>query len=301
MFCHKTNSPNIIGYIDNKYYENGNITVSGWCLDNVMLTPCILRIVYTSTNTMTNNNIIIMNRPDVAIAYNKKILNNELLCGWRFTSNSIPCELQAKNGDNWETVFKYINYNIIGNSVPSFVVVDNIYNDPDSVRKFALSCEFNNHINYHKGKRTDQAYRFTGLKERIEGILGKEIDNWDNKYEAINGCFQYCIGGDQEVYHHDEQQYAGIIYLTPNAPVQSGTCFYRSNHTKKMKVLTQEYDTVFSKGHLDNTEFEMVDRVGNVYNRMVIFDAKLIHSATNYFGNKKDNGRLFQLFFFDIL
>ena len=67
-----------------------------------------------------------------------------------------------------------------------------------------------------------------------------------------------------------------------------------------MKVDDTESSLVFRRGFLDSTEFEMVDTVGNVYNRVVLFDAKMIHSASEYFGTTKENGRLFQLFFFDL-
>ena len=47
--------------------------------------------------------------------------------------------------------------------IPSFVVVDNFYENPDDVRTFALKQEFSFHPDYHKGKRTDVVYRFNGL------------------------------------------------------------------------------------------------------------------------------------------
>ena len=181
---------------------------------------------------------------------------------------------------------------------PRFVVVDNFYKNPDSVRKFALTLDFKEHKQYHKGRRTDDGYRFAGLKESFEKILGAKIKNWENY--RINGCFQHCIAGDQLVYHCDNQAFAGIIYLSPNAPPQTGTSFYRSRHTLKMKVSDSEHSTVFKNGFLDSTEFDLVDTVGNVYNRLILFDAKLIHSASEYFGTDVQNSRLFQLFFFDI-
>jgi hypothetical protein len=166
---------------------------------------------------------------------------------------------------------------------------------------------FEHHVNneweekYHKGKRTKEVYKFDGLKERFECILNCKIRNWWN--HDVNGCFQSCIGGEQLVYHCDAQEYAGIIFLTPDAPPQSGTSFYRSRHTKKMKFNLydeNEFNVVFKNGFLDSTEFELVDVVGNVYNRLVLFDAKMIHAASNYFGNNLNNGRLFQIFFFDL-
>jgi hypothetical protein len=140
-------------------------------------------------------------------------------------------------------------------------------------------------------------YRFPNLKTRFETILGHKIANW--KEHGVNCCFQSCIAGEQLVYHFDTQQYAGILFLTPDAPPEAGTTFYRSKHTKNMKV-DGDYDKVFRTGVLDPSQFDVVDVVGNRYNRLVLFDAQMIHAASSYFGNNLQNGRLFQLFFFDL-
>ena len=57
---------------------------------------------------------------------------------------------------------------------------------------------------------------------------------------------------------------------------------------------------MFRNGFLDSTEFDLVDTIGNVYNRLILFDAQIIHAAATYFGTTKENSRLFQLFFFDL-
>jgi hypothetical protein len=213
--------------------------------------------------------------------------------------------------EKWNSIFNFNNYltnrminhntnfytKNITKYIPSFVVIDNFYEHVDTVREFALTKNFHYHVEYHKGKRTDEVYLFDGLKESFENILQCKIK--DFRRYGVNGCFQYCIGGDQLVYHYDGQEYAGIIFLTPDAPPQCGTSFYRSKHTKNMKCKGDD-DIVFRNGYLDPTEFEVVDVVGNVYNRLVLFDAKMFHAASNYFGTTKENGRLFQLFFFDL-
>jgi hypothetical protein len=215
-------------------------------------------------------------------------------------------QVKEKHESNNEVVSKVLSLEnpnhvsnfSLGKDVPSYLVVDNFYENPDAVRSFALSLDFNFHPNYHKGQRTDLCYRFDGLKERFEQLVGRKITNWDNY--GTNGCFQYCIDGDQIVYHCDTQQYAGVLFLTPNAPVNTGTGLFRSVHTKKMKVSNEECHIVFQNGFLDQTQFERVDTVGNVYNRLVLFDSLNIHAACEYFGTTKKNGRLFQLFFFDL-
>jgi hypothetical protein len=193
---------------------------------------------------------------------------------------------------------------------PSFVCVDNFYDNPDAVRNFALSQEFIAHEQYHKGKRTEVLYRPESLKQKFEKILGRKITKWVDY--GVNGCFQHCVAKDQIVYHYDTQNYAGVIYLTPDAPPESGTTFYRSRRNKLMKILNskqalatgksfnQLQAETFYNGFFDKTQFEMVDTVGNVYNRLVLWDAHILHAATSYFGTNLQNSRLFHLFFFDV-
>ena len=109
------------------------------------------------------------------------------------------------------------------------------------------------------------------------------------------------MAGEQIVYHYDLQEYAAIIFLTPDAPPGTGTNTYRSKVTGELNITSiTDINMVFRNGFLDPTQFDLVDKIGNVYNRLLIFDAKLIHSASCYFGNNDNNCRLFQMFFFDV-
>jgi len=48
----------------------------------------------------------------------------------------------------------------------------------------------------------------------------------------------------------------------------------------------------------DMTKWDLVDSIGNVYNRLVLFNSMRYHMSMDYFGDNKENGRLFQVFFF---
>jgi hypothetical protein len=43
----------------------------------------------------------------------------------------------------------------------------------------------------------------------------------------------------------------------------------------------------------------MVDRFGNLFNRLIMYRADNYHMSLDYFGSNKENGRLFQVFFFN--
>lgn len=191
-----------------------------------------------------------------------------------------PLEL---NSENFKTIF----------------IVDNFYSNPDAVRSFALQQEFVTDIKWYKGMRTSQAFRTDQIKNAFESILGERIQNWEEY--GMNGRFQITTAEDPQVYHHDTQKWAAMIYLSPNAPLQSGTRTHSSkiNGVSRVSNDYMEINQAFSGGFYDSTKFDVVDSAGNVYNRLVIMDAQRIHSAGPYFGNNKETGRLVHLFFFD--
>lgn len=182
-----------------------------------------------------------------------------------------------------------------------FVIVDNFYKYPNEVRQFALQQEYDTGgygIGYI-GHRTQKQFLFTGLKETFENLLGTNITQWEE--HPMNGRFQYCTEGQPLVYHCDDQKWAAVLFLTPNAPYEAGTSFWSIKNSDIRDKYHADIMLGFREGaqNLDKTLFELVDRVGNVYNRLVLFDAGLIHSASEYFGFTKENGRLWQMFFFD--
>jgi hypothetical protein len=214
--------------------------------------------------------------------------------------SSRPDEEYGEIRTNWFTVN------------PSFAkrcwVIDNFYSNPDAVRHFALQQV------YFPGEgavghRTRKQFFFEGVKEAFELIMGKRIksDGEHSWYHpGVNGRFQYCPAGTPLVYHCDEQQYAGMIYLTPDAPPQCGTTFFRHRATKRRHNKDIKWDAgegaLVFPGHtyVDKTPYEAVDVIGNVYNRLVIFDGGLIHSASEYFGHDLSTCRLHHMFFFNV-
>ena len=191
----------------------------------------------------------------------------------------------------------------LNNSKSTSWIVDNFYDNPDEIRKFALEQEFGdeNVITGFVGRRTFNQFLFPGLKEAFESVMGKKITKWEEY--GMNGRFQICWSGERLVYHCDEQMWGGMIYLSPNAPYQCGTTLYADKKNRARTYYDPGWDDYWANTpgdcHLDRTPFEPVDVLGNVYNRLVIFDASCIHSASEYFGTNKENARLWQMFFFD--
>jgi hypothetical protein len=194
-------------------------------------------------------------------------------------------------------------FNINTNSQSTSWIVDNFYESPDEVREFALNQEYveGGFGRGFIGRRTEQQFLFPGLKERFEEIMGKEITEWES--HGMNGRFQVAWAGEPLVYHCDSQKWGGMLYLTPEAPYSCGTTLYAHKKTRARNYYEEGWDAAWKDvpgdSHLDGTPWEPVDVLGNVYNRLVIFDASCIHSASQYFGTVMENARLFHMFFFD--
>ena len=187
--------------------------------------------------------------------------------------------------------------------VPHIMVVDNFYKDPNGVREEALKFEFIEDNRYYKGARTQEKYITAGLIEEFSRLMDHDIEDWDN--QPMNGIFQKTTKDNPLVYHSDAQDYAGAIYLTPGAPHDQGTSFWRHKVTgcrrPPQHFLEQRTDITADDVYNDKTllnpdAWELIDQAGSLYNRLVIWDAKMIHSATKY----GDDERLVQLFFFNL-
>jgi glycosyltransferase involved in cell wall biosynthesis len=176
-------------------------------------------------------------------------------------------------------------------------IVDNFYANPDEVRSYALNeVEYEGDIRWYKGLRSKTTYRPQGLKEAFEHIMGRTINDFDS---GFNGVFQITMSNDQQVYHYDTQKWAAMIYLTPDAPVESGTRLHKSKNNGTRHRDEPGSDDAFNGDFYNSTQFEITDAAANIYNRLVIMDAGCFHSAGPYFGNTKETGRLVHLFFFD--
>lgn len=201
--------------------------------------------------------------------------------------------------------------------VPDILAVDDFFDDPDEVRTLALAQEYHSDLRYFKGLRSTTRFLWPYLREEFGRLLGTPVTEWLG--HNANGVFQQTSHDDPLVWHHDTQGYAAAVYLTPDPPPGAGTSFWRDKtfgcrrspthplETKRLgslqaiedakKVVYDEHNVVSP----DN--WELIESVAGLYNRLVIWEAALIHSATSYEGFSDQGSaptRLVQLFFFDV-
>jgi len=186
------------------------------------------------------------------------------------------------------------------------LTIDDFYSNPMEVREFALKQDFAVRGNY-PGMRT-KSFLNDSIKKRMRDILypfAGEITWWGGDY---TGSFQYTTASDRSWIHADSTtDWAAVCYLTPDAPVSAGTGIFRHKKTGwmhydyKQAEINPEYDKGAPSGDdmQDYTKWEMVDRVGNIFNRLIMYRADNYHVSLDYFGKDINDGRLFQVFFFN--
>ena len=193
----------------------------------------------------------------------------------------------------------------------SAIIIDNFYSDPELERDYALSLDYNREGNY-PGMRTDNIPLSKSVKEIIANAI-RHSSGDIIKTTGATGSFQYTTCFERSWIHNDGEGWAGVCYLTPDAPVSAGTGLFRHIRTgistsplwdrtsypncefEDKQAISEELDNDCN----DITKWELVTSMGNVFNRLILYRQELYHMSLDYFGNSIDDGRLFQVFFFN--
>lgn len=189
------------------------------------------------------------------------------------------------------------------------IVIDNFYKNAIETRDYILTQDFKVRGNY-PGQRT-RSFANQGLKDIIQEYVlpfGGKItvfpmpnESNENDNDIYNGAFQYTVSRDRSWVHVDGfNNWAGVLYMTPDAPISSGTGFYKykDGTTYETDIEIMNNKTEIDSFCQDMTKWEQVDKVGNIFNRLILFNSKRYHMSLDYFGDSKYNSRLFQVFFF---
>ena len=195
-------------------------------------------------------------------------------------------------------------------------VINNFYDNPDAIRQFALSQKYTfrheeKELEYvYPGCRTKDLH---ALSPSLQALVLKKlvsvfhVPEHDLMRWAISSSFQSVSAVYKEgVIHTDTNTiFAGVLYLSPNAPMDAGTSLYKKNasfddnkyraacdlNTERFKTGKIAMDTGY------HSMFDEVVRVNNVYNTLILFEGDMFHAANKFFGNNLQDSRLAQVFF----
>lgn len=180
----------------------------------------------------------------------------------------------------------------------SIIVIDEFYNDPHDVRNLALSSDFCVRGNY-PGLRTGP-FLHDQIRAAIQAAVQRTIIYWPE--DTYNGAFQYTTSQNKTWIHSDHTtNFAGVLYLTPNADPHSGTAFFRHraaglDYYPSDPIMQKQCDSDAA----DFGAWLKTDLVSNVFNRLILFDSNRFHASNGSFGTELTDARLFQTFFFSV-
>ena len=215
----------------------------------------------------------------------------------------------------------------------SIIVVEDFYADPLAVRAFALTLAYytpyETAVEIRSGQRAatwwasqhDQSSIFAKsgeVRAALETATGEtiDLDFWRLPFPAMPdgrpigaepgtvGCAWNCSfhvkpANDQRVgegvHNHvtdgwnavGPDGWAGIIYLSPDAPIDGGLHLWRNS------VSGRDHDWMTPAEC-----WQRIDSFGNVFNRLVLVRGNIPHSGSGGWGNRIEDGRLYQTFFF---
>ena len=186
---------------------------------------------------------------------------------------------------------------------PTFLVVDDFYDDPDAVRARALALPYSrpSGVNY-PGLTAMTPDPIEPIMRTFSRLLG-DIDITCRRDE---GAFRITTAADMDtrtsLVHVDTPDFSAIIHLSEGPG--EGTHFYRHRKLGIERVSEEdnaraEVRALIEADTLDQSAWEPVHTIPMKYNRLVIFDGKYFHSgARRLTGSDLTSGRLTQNFFF---
>jgi hypothetical protein len=195
------------------------------------------------------------------------------------------------------------------------IVVDDFYTHPEKVRARALTSAYANieatdYPGYASKMRLDAKL----LRQRFGELIGAEL-NVDNA-RFTWGNFRFITeetGARAKVHADVAVDWAGMVYLTPDAPPSAGTGFFRHKQTalegppsnRQARALgfsnAQEFDDlVIRPDKADLSKWERTMAIEPRYNRLILFrGSEFYHAPLGGMGHDPQTARLTHIFFFN--
>jgi hypothetical protein len=198
----------------------------------------------------------------------------------------------------------------------SIKVCDNFYPYPDLMREIALRSPYYVPKGY-VGHRSRKGFIPSDTLARIKAVFGFERIELENVRDRT-GHFYISTNRDpnrSSFYAHQDAPYdprrplfALVVYLTPDAPRDAGTCMVRHRETgilryptaaeaRQLGVSRSTLVKYLDEDGSDRDKWDELSSVENVFNRAVLFPASEYHSSSRDFGRHVGNAKLYHTFF----
>lgn len=199
----------------------------------------------------------------------------------------------------------------------SYLIIDNFYDDPYAVREAALHTDYPRLPGmYYPGDNSARAFEIQGLNEIVSRLVHEPVKGTPN---TTHCSFRIAMAGAESqallrIHVDGANHWSGIVYLSLPEHCQGGTEFYRhkelgSDHAplfdsevarfgaQSCAIFTQD---LIEKDSKDASKWEYLFTVPMRFNRCVLFRPWFWHTPGLSFGDREENARLIQMFFFTV-
>lgn len=195
------------------------------------------------------------------------------------------------------------------------IIVDDFYTSPDAVRARALTSEYANiEPTDYPGYASRLRLEAASLEQTISSLIGAELNIDSARFTWGGFRFITAASGSAPKVHADVAvDWAGMVYLTPDAPMAAGTALFRHRATgftgppsdREARALgfadASEFDDrIIRRDKADLSKWEQIARIGPVYNRLILFrGGECYHAPMGGCGSGPTDARLTHIFFFN--
>ncbi len=204
------------------------------------------------------------------------------------------------------------------------IVIDDFYDQPNEIRRFALSLPFHKKKGAtYPGVEAIVDWDFSEVRQEMADFIHEDISGSCPKpMPFAQGKFRLALADDEETrvdnVHIDIQPWSGVVYLSlpKDCSGHSAVSFYRHRATGEIEdsEIWREYISAelgfndqlpkeertrrFWEYMRDKSCWDEIERIENRFNRVLLLYARVFHGSVGIFGSEPSNGRLTQHFEF---
>lgn len=194
----------------------------------------------------------------------------------------------------------------------SMIIVDDFLDNARSLREAALRLTYPPQAGMFPGRNSVERIDIDGLAQQCSRLVGEPLQAMPPPQAHAKSRITLAADQGKAKVHVDGAHWSGILYLSRPEDCRGGTEFFRHLPTNTDRAPYNDaeaatlgfpsakgmVDEILDRDSLDDTKWEMTQRVPMRFNRLLLLRPWLWHTAGENFGDTLENGRLVYLMFF---
>jgi uncharacterized protein DUF6445 len=194
----------------------------------------------------------------------------------------------------------------------SMIIVDDFLDNAHALREAALRLTYPPQAGMFPGRNSVERIDIEGLAQQCSRLVGEPLQALPAPQAHAKSRITLAADQGKAKVHVDAAHWSGILYLSKREDCRGGTEFFRHRPTDTDRAPYSDaeaaalgfpsaksmVDEILDNDGLDDTKWELTQRVPMRFNRLLLLRPWLWHTAGENFGDTLENGRLVYLMFF---